>query len=386
MDFDVVIAGAGYVGCAAALGLSSLGLSVCMLDNKPFATTVTDAWDLRVFTLSPGSQRLLQRVGVWQELDPSRVADLFRMEIYGDNANGHMTFDAMQAGVERLASVVEGSRLQVALENAVRRSRVDVIAPVEIAEVEWGRAAVHVHLADGRRIGCRLLLAADGADSQIRARASIEVDYRSYGEMGVVASLRGAKPHRGRAFQWFRHDSVLAFLPLPERDFSIVWSTGAEHAVQLQAQGARAFSATVEAAAGSVLGPLELTSAVRAFPLRYVRANRAIGARVALMGDAAHTVHPLAGQGVNLGFRDVETLIRVLKERPASVDVGATEGLYRYQRMRTQDTMAVFALTDGLHKLFANSNPMVRMLRNEGMHWLDGIQSIKRALVRRAMR
>lgn len=386
IDFDVLIVGAGYVGSAAALALEQAGLSVGLVNPKPLSTRLSPDWDVRVFTLSPGTRRFLQDLGVWQELDNARIANVYRMEVYGDVPASQIAFDAMHAGVERLASVVEGARLQAALDSVVLRRSIELRAPATVEQIDWGRDAVHVDLGGGgRRLSAKLLVAADGADSPVRAQAGIELEYRSYAQAGVVANFRGEKPHRGRAFQWFRKDGVLAFLPLPDNAFSVVWSTDTTHAAQLQGMGASELCAALGEASGHVLGSVELTSEMRAFPLRYVRARRAIGARLALVGDAAHTVHPLAGQGVNLGLRDAEALAAVLKERRHNADVGARDVLEQYQRARLEDTISIFALTDGLQRLFATPDPVVRALRNVGLQWVDRMHLAKNALIRRAM-
>ncbi len=385
MEIDVVMAGAGHVGCATALALDALGLSVCLVDPKPFATNPVQDWDVRVFTLSPGSERFLEELGVWSRLDATRRASVYRMQVFGDAPASTITFDAMRTGVERLATIVEGSRLQAALESRVRETSIKVLTPASIRSIDWRRNMVQVGLADARSMDCRLVVGADGTDSLVRSQARIGLHYRGYGQQGVVANFQAEKAHRGRAFQWFREDGVLAFLPLPGQLLSIVWSTNTDHASRLLSLDASELVAQVEAASGRVLGGLTLVTKARAFPLRYARAHSMIARRVALVGDAAHSVHPLAGQGVNLGMRDAQALAGVLKERPHGADVGESECLTRYQRARREDTMSVFAVTDGLQKLFATSSPLLRTLRNQGMNMVDWLSPAKHALVRRAL-
>ncbi len=386
-----MIVGAGSVGCAAALALESLGLTVCVLGPKPIlakpsAAKPQDPWDVRVFTISPGSEQLLRGLGVWARLDPSRLGTLYRMEVHGDLPSGAITFDAQRIGVSHLASVVENGRLQGALEQEIsQRSAIGVLAPATIESIDWTSGEVQVVLGNSRAVRGHLLVGADGADSFVRAQARIGVAYGTYGQRGVVANFEAKKAHVGRAFQWFRPDGVLAFLPLPGRILSMVWSTPAENAARLCTLGPNDLAREVQEASGDVLGALKVVTPPRSFPLRYLKAKSFVGLRTALLGDAAHSVHPLAGQGVNLGFRDVEALARVLGELPPGADAGAPSLLKKYQRERLEDTMSVFAVTDGLQKLFAAPNPLIRALRNRGMSAVDRLSPVKNALMRRAL-
>lgn len=384
--FDVVIVGAGYVGCTAALVLDQLGISVCLLSAHPLATQPSAQWDVRVFTLSPGSECLLTGLGVWGCLEAARLAPVYRMAIEADTGIGQLDFDAMTSGVSHLATVVEGGRLQAALES-VLRSRTSIVlrAPMTVSDMEWRRDDVVVTLQGGDKLSARLLLGADGTDSMVRARAGIGLHHRGYGQKGVVANFRAEVAHGGRAFQWFRDDGVLAYLPLTERDLSIVWSTDTDRAARLLSLPANLLAEEVAAAGGKVLGELVPLSAAAAFPLRLARAERVTGHRLVLLGDAAHSVHPLAGQGVNLGLRDVAALAKLLKERQPGTDVASAATLKQYEIARRRDTMSMMALTDGLQRLFGVQHPMARAVRSNGMTFLDRIPVIKRALMRQAM-
>jgi 2-polyprenylphenol 6-hydroxylase len=389
LEFDVVIAGAGAVGCAAALALDRLGLSVCLTDTKPLnalSAKTQGTWDSRVYTLSPGSEQLLGELGAWARLDAARIGILHRMQVHGDTPDGAIAFDAMRAGVSHLACVAEGNRLQSALEQEIaQRPAIRVMAPSVIDTIDWTLGAVRVVFADGSIVRGQLLIGADGADSFVRSKARLGVSYASYGQGGVVANFEADKAHDGRAFQWFRPDGVLALLPLPGRLVSMVWSTATENAARLCALSPADLAREVQEASGNVLGALSVVSPVRSFPLRQVRAKSVAGIRTVLIGDAAHCIHPLAGQGVNLGLRDVEALARVLGERPSGTGVGEIGLLRKYQRLRLEDTMSVFALTDGLHKLFAADSRVIRALRNRGMSAVDELSVLKSALVQRAL-
>lgn len=385
-EFDVIVVGAGYVGCATALALDQLGLSVCLLSARPLATKPSQTWDVRVFTLSPGSECLLTTLGAWDCLEASRLAPVYRMVIEADAGVGQLDFDAMSSGVSHLATVVEGGRLQAALESVLRaRPSIALRAPMTLVDIEWRRDDVMVTLEGGDRIVARLLVGADGTDSVVRARAGIGLHHRGYGQLGVVANFSAEVAHGGRAFQWFRDDGVLAYLPLTERDLSIVWSTESDHATRLLSLPADQLAREVAVAGGKALGELVPLSAAAAFPLRFALPERATGHRLVLLGDAAHSVHPLAGQGVNLGLRDVAALAKLLKERQPGTDVASAAMLKQYEIHRRRDTMSILALTDGLQRLFGVQHPMVRAVRSNGMTFLDQVGVIKRALMRQAM-
>lgn len=319
-------------------------------------------------------------------MEAARLAPIYRMQIEGDEAAGQISFDAMAMGVSHLGTVLEGGRMQAALEAALRaRPSIAIRAPAQILGIEWTAQGVEIRVSEGDPLQGRLLLGADGAESMVRARAGIDVRYRGYSQEGIVTNFQAEIPHGGRAFQWFRADGVLAFLPLPGRALSIVWSTDPERAARFKSMPPAAFAAEVQAASGGVLGALTPLSKVAGFPLKYARAERPIGHRLALLGDASHSVHPLAGQGVNLGFRDVADLAKLLKERPAGTDVASSSLLRQYEKARRHDTMSMVAVTDGLQRLFGATHPILRMIRSRGMSVLDHFSILKRALMRQAM-
>ena len=377
--------GAGYVGCATALALEALGWSVCLQSPHSLGAQPDPNWDLRVFTISPGNERLLDILGVWQHLDAARLSPVYKMEVAGDGGRGSLEFDAMAAGVSHLATVVEGGRLQAAMEARLHARGGVRVEVGEIADLTWSHDKVVSKLRDGRAITGKLVCGADGADSQVRTRAGIALRQRGYGQQGVVANFRAQKAHRGRAFQWFRPDGVLALLPLPGHLLSMVWSTDDAHARELCAHDPGQLAAQVAAASQGVLGELEALSPARAFPLRYGRADPIVGHRVVLLGDAAHCVHPLAGQGVNLGLRDVSDLGDYLKEHRYDADVAASGRLGGFENRRRSDILAVMALTDGLHRLFAGTHPILRRMRTDGMRAVNELSMLKRALIQHAM-
>ena len=244
---------------------------------------------------------------------------------------------------------------------------------------------MQLELGDGRMLHAQLIVGADGANSWVRTQAAIEVKTRRYRQLAVVANFSTARPHHGIAFQWFRRDGVLALLPLPGKRVSMVWSTAENHAAQLLKLTHEELATQVTAAAGGVVGDLRVISPAAAFPLRLQRVARLVQPRFALIGDAAHNVHPLAGQGVNLGFRDARELARVLAQRGAQTDCGDYHLLRRYERARREDIVSMGLATDTLQRLFNSENQWLAGLRNFGLRLTNRQPQLKNLLVQQAV-
>jgi ubiquinone biosynthesis UbiH/UbiF/VisC/COQ6 family hydroxylase len=386
--YDVVIAGAGLVGLSLAPMLARADLSVALLDRLPVTTGDADpaTWDARVYALSPGSAAFLRAVGAWQALPCERVAAIESMRVVGD-AGARLEFSAYDMGERALAWIVEERELRAALVPAVRRGGVDVIDNAEPESIAWTATGATLRLADGRALSAKLVVGADGARSWVREAAGIVVEPRSYGQTAVVANFASERAHQHCARQWFRADGgVLAWLPLPGRRISIVWSAPDALAQELLALPPQALAARVAEAGDGVLGKLTCITPAAGFPLRYLRLPTSVAHRLALVGDAAHGVHPLAGQGVNLGFGDAQALATVLAERGPVADPGAPILLERYARRRALPVFAMQAVTDGLARMFGPGSPWLRALRNTGMSALDRLPVLKRALAQPALR
>lgn len=378
MDYDVLVVGGGLTGAALALALSRTSHRVGLLEPQP-PKPPTEEWDSRIYAFSPGNVAWLASLGAWQA--PLRAEPVRQMRIRGD-AGGRLTFDALDAGLAELAWIAENGRLQYALWQAVRnQGRVDVIDGAAEA-VAWGGQTHTLLLADGRRLCARLLVGADGARSWLRRQASIAVDVEDYDQSGVVANFETERPHRGIAFQWFRPDGVLAWLPLPGRRISIVWSSRNADVPERLAMPAETFASRVAEAGGHALGALRLLTPQVAFPLKRRRARVWVRPGLALIGDAAHTVHPLAGQGVNLGFRDGRLLAKMLASGGNPGEIGR---LQAYALRRVEDVATMQFATGGLKKLFSNHAPGLEWLRNTGLIITDRQEWLKQALMRHAV-
>lgn len=385
-QYDVVIVGAGLVGAACALALKDSGLRVALVEGRaPTPLPPDESWDSRIYAISPASVDFLDGLGIWKHLPPERMQRVEAMRIVGDNGVASLDFSAYETGAAELACIVESRLMQSALWQALRETPdVTVACPAECAGLEIAEDGATLTLSDGQALRARLIVGADGARSWVRGQAGIEARDKDYRQSGVVANFAAGKPHGGIARQWFRPDGILAYLPLPGNRVSIVWSTHTEHSQELLALPLNDFCAEVAQAGGMALGELTLLTPPAAFPLHLIQVGSLVGRRVALIGDAAHQVHPLAGQGVNLGFGDARVLADTLKARGPR-DCGDALLLRRYERARKEEIVAMQSVTDGLKELFGKQNAAVGAIRNLGLSLTNRAGWVKQALIRHAV-
>lgn len=378
----IVVGGAGPVGLSFACACR--GIDVVVADPAPAPASPGDDFDLRVFAVSPGTRTFLRDIEAWERMDPTRIAAVRRMEIFGDG-DGKLAFSG-RAGMP-LAWIVEGNRLSAALEEqAATLPNVSIRRGARVSACTASESGASVTLDGGDTVQADLLVGADGPDSPVRGMLGLAADEVSYEEIAIVANFSTEESHGEVARQWFRKDGVLAWLPLPGKRMSIVWSAPKGVADELSALDARAFERRVREAGAAVLGDLELISGIGRFALRVVRVERTVAPGAALIGDAAHAVHPLAGQGVNLGFQDARLLADEVSERSALERPGDLRVLRRYARQRREDVTAMQFVTDRLDKLFAADNRGLSVLRNAGLDLVDRQGWIKGVLAGRAMR
>ncbi|HTD06996.1 FAD-dependent monooxygenase [Undibacterium sp.] len=389
---DVCIVGNGAVGKAAALGFSQAGLRVSLLSPAPMAAAAArpEEWDVRVYALNHVAQRLLSGLKVWGALDAERVAPVEAMQVYGDGSGtaGKLNFDAYGAHADTLAWIVEDRNLNQALDSALKFAQnVSIVSGRAIGlAVDASQASVQLENGDG--LSASLVVGADGAQSWVRGQCDIGLDYRSYGQQGVVSNFACEKPHNGVAYQWFDEEhGIIALLPLPGQRVSLVWSAPDALAQQLLREPLASLAQRLAAYCAQQLGaltPLQPELA-RAFPLNLVRPHAMTAPRVALIGDAAHVVHPLAGHGMNLGFADVRSLLDTVMQREEHRDCGDARVLGRYARARKEEVLLMQLTTDGLARMFGTDLEPVRLARKLGLNLLDHLPVLKRKLISHAM-
>lgn len=382
---DVAIIGGGLVGASLALALQPTGLDVVLVEPHLPQTPPAGAWDSRIYAISPGNADFLDGLGVWSRLDPQRVQRVETMAISGDRHDGRLQFSAYDAGLRELAYIVESGAMQRAMLDAIGASGgIRMICPAQATALSISGASAQVALDDDAMLDARLVVGTDGRDSLVRREAGIDARISDYQQFGVVANYETELPHHGTAFQWFRADGILALLPLPGNRVSMVWSTGEANTRDLLALDAEALAARVVEASGGVVGALRVKTPAAAFPLRLAKMARLVAPRVALAGDAAHNVHPLAGQGVNLGFRDARVLAEVLAGRAPRQDCGDLALLRRYERARKEDIATIALSTDALQKLFGARSVWLSGVRNFGLGALNHLPVLKNLLIQHA--
>jgi ubiquinone biosynthesis UbiH/UbiF/VisC/COQ6 family hydroxylase len=385
---DVIVVGGGLVGASLAIALGRAGAEVAIVEPQPpdRVPAGDGSWDSRVYAVSPGSASFLESCGAWQRLAGERIARVESMQVFGDAPGARLEFNAYDCGLRELAFIVETSGLSLALWEELRAAEnVRVRAPARCETLARALDTAILTLTDGTALAAQLIVAADGADSWVRRAAGIATHPVPYGQLGVVANFAIERPHHGTAYQWFRRDGVLALLPLAGAFVSMVWSTPEAHGRELSALAPEELAARVEAASLGKLGALRVVTPAASFALQLQRVAQLVAPRLALVGDAAHNVHPLAGQGVNLGFRDARELARVLATRGAQSDFGDYHLLRRYERARREDILAMQLATDGLQKLFASEEVWLHKARNLGLHLTNLPTPLKRWLVQRAV-
>lgn len=379
-ELDAIVVGGGAIGAALALGLARDGLDVVLVEARaPKAWRASDDVDLRVVALAADARTLFEDLGVWPAIAGARVGPYRRMRVWDAQAPGELAFDAAENGEAALGWIVENALIQHALWNAIGAApNVRLLCPAEVAAVENDASGVTATLADGTRLRARVLVAADGAESPLRRALGIECDERDYAQRAVVANVATMRPHENTAWQRFLPGGPLAFLPLADGRSSIVWSLPQGEAARVLALDDAAFRAELGAAFDFRLGEIASSTPRAAFPLRMRLAKRYVAGRSVLAGDAAHVVHPLAGQGMNLGFRDVACLRRVLRAASGrGGDIGAAHVLRRYEReRRSENAMAARGL-DAIERLFAATDPLIPQLRAGGLALVDRIAPLK---------
>lgn len=389
----VVVVGTGVVGLATALGCAQRGLRVKVVGPVPsLPPTGSDsqaldggtAYDVRIYAISRGARGLLESQKVWSQINPERICAVQRMRVFGDEG-GQLHFDALSAGVERLATICEERELSRALWlGCSMQPNIEHFSQT-FDSVTFEAGAARVRLTEGVTIECALLLGADGKRSSVRAASGIGAQVTSYGHTAFVANFACQRPHHGTAYQWFTDEGIVALLPLPGELVSLVWSAPHALAPELAAASAVEFANRVARKSVHTLGALQLLGGKHAFALDQVVVDRLVRPSVALLGDAAHVVHPLAGQGLNLGLQDVSEFLHLLTAREPWRALNDEVWLRRYERARAEPIALMRGTVGGLASLFAVQHSAARRLRNVGMSAVNALLPVKTALIRHAL-
>lgn len=385
MQYDVIIAGGGMVGSTLACLLGKSGKRVAVLEaHEPQAFSPSDPYDLRVSAISRASQRALAEAGAWEGVLARRSCAYEAMQVWDATGDGSIRFDAADMGEPDLGHIVENRVIQLALLDAIRaQDQVDLYCPDKLAGFTADESGISVTLGSGKTLQAQLLVGADGAQSRVRQLAGIGLEINDYGQKGLVCVVQTELPHQETAWQRFMPTGPLAFLPLADGSSSIVWTLPADVADAMVQKDESAFRQELAQALDQRLGGVTAVGERAAFSLRGRHAEPYIQERVVLVGDAAHTIHPLAGQGVNLGIKDAVELARQLAATAG--DVGSQKVLRAYERARRGDNILTQKAMEGFRLLFGNNLTPWKILRNVGMSAVDRMGFLKVEIAKKAM-
>ncbi|MEH6774617.1 MAG: FAD-dependent monooxygenase [Cereibacter changlensis] len=388
-DADILIAGGGLNGPALALALAQSGFTVTVVDARPAPARAEAGFDGRAYALAIASKRLLGMLGIWETV-AAKSQPILQIKTSDQAGNGpapfFLTFDHAEIEEGPMGFMLEDRHLYAAFLAAMQADpRITLLSGESVVAQEVTASGVTVTLGSGRSLTARLLIGCDGRGSGTAERAGIKRSGWGYGQTALVTAIAHEKPHHGIAHQYFMPSGPLAILPLPGNLCSIVWSESEAAAAAIQALPDAEYLAALRPRFGDFLGEISLAGTRFTYPLSLSLANSFIAPRVALVGDAAHGVHPIAGQGLNLGLRDVAALAEVLTlASRRGEDIGAPDVLERYQRWRRFDATALALGMDTVNRLFSNDNPLLRLGRDLGMGLVNAMPNLRRGFIRQA--
>ncbi|MFW5431666.1 MAG: FAD-dependent monooxygenase [Methylophilaceae bacterium] len=385
-EVDVVVVGAGLVGLAAVIALSAEGKRVALVDAKERSIKKqTKAWDTRIYALTPATENWLQDLGVWPLVNSTRVSDVDAMALWNTTSEDALDLKAEDANISKLACIIENQNLMRALWQKVKALDIPLMTGSPCQNLVYVEDTIELSLENGNKVSAALLVAADGANSFVRQQLAVSTKVKAFNQMALVANYLAEKGHSNIARQWFAPHNTLALLPLPGQHVSMVWSVSTELANELLNLTTRQLTERVQAQSQYILGVLKPVSDTVSFELKQVTANKLIAKRVALIGDAAHQVHPMAGQGANLGFRDVIAMQAIIAGSHRLQDMGDEVFLRQYERARKADILSMNTLTSGLDSWFSSESSALKKITGFGMNQLNKHPNIKSILIKQAV-
>ncbi|TMP37087.1 FAD-dependent oxidoreductase [Pseudoalteromonas rubra] len=382
---QVCIVGGGCVGLALALGLAKNNISVMVLDAGPEPQALSEAYGARVSAISLASQSLFESLGVWDAIKAQRATAYRKMSVCDADSFGSIQFNAQQLALPELGHIIENDAIRFALYQALQQhSQASLLFGSRYQSIHQSDSDVLITLEQGTPVMAKLLVAADGANSGVRSQFNLPISFWDYDHHAIVATIKTEQPHDATARQVFLPDGPLALLPLSDpHTQSIVWSTAPEHASELMAMDEQSFNKALSAASDLQCGLCTVQGERAVFPLTMRYAQQWLTGKVVLMGDAAHTIHPLAGLGMNLGLKDAAHLISALSED--SEEFAAHRTLREYERSRKLDAQKHIAMMQGLKELFSGSHPLKKLVRGVGLNVVDNLGPIKDLFVQQAI-
>ena len=386
--YDIIIIGGGMVGLTLACALGQQQFNVAIIEAyEPADINLQDDYELRVSAISKSSQQILKNVGAWQGMLNRRACAYQHMHVWDATGDGHILFDAADLGIDSLGHIIENKVIQFALlEQCLTLKTVDWLCPQQVTEFVFTDDEQQLVLSNGKRLSAKLIVGADGANSKVRDAAGIDLNQSPYEQKAVVAVVKSNLHHKDTAWQRFLPSGPLAFLPLSDGSCSIVWSAESARADELMAMEKNIFIDELQNAFENTLGKIEHVSERAAFALVRRHANEYVKSGLALIGDAAHTIHPLAGQGVNLGLLDAAALAEtLLNARATGKNIASLTTLRKYERWRRADNSLMMYSMSGFKNLFSNEQTELSFVRNAGLNIVNGLGPVKNKLMRHAL-
>jgi len=386
-DFDIVIVGGGMVGAALACALGDSSLKVAVLEAKEPDYNWKTEHDIRVSAITHASQRIFQNLNVWQQMLDEGACSYHEMSVWDMTGDGQIHFDSAEVGAEDLGHIIENRIIQKALQQRlIDFDNIEFLYPFQSQQLHFDSDGVQIIDSNNNIIHANLIVGADGANSWVRKQANIELNSWDYEQTAVVAVVKTSESHRNTCWQQFMPTGPLAFLPLQQNYSAIVWSTSPQHAEFLTSLSEQKFNEELQLTFGSVLGRISIVSDKAGFPLRLRHAKQYIQNNLALIGDAAHTVHPLAGQGVNLGLLDAAALAEVLLEaNNKHKNMGSFSVLRKYERQRKGGNVSMLAAMDMFKRLFSNDNLFLKGVRNFGLKMAGNSSTARSFFIKQAL-